>query len=64
MAQQLIDKGATILFKLTCQKCGDRFYATEPNGLYLYYTHEDCGYNTDTIDGDLGFSVLLGNWKS
>jgi len=49
----------TILWKWTCQHCGDRVTSEQPNDLYAYYLHEDCGHETKTIDGDLGFAVMF-----
>lgn len=53
------EKGMAILFKWTCEGCGERATSGEVNDLYASYVHDDCGYETQTINGDLGFATIL-----
>ena len=49
-----------IYFKWTCGGCGARAVADDPNSLYTLFKHDECGYTTKTVDGDLGFMLVLG----
>ena len=51
--------GGKVYFKWTCGSCGERATCGKPNSLYCAFTHEDCGYTTKTIDGDLGFALIF-----
>lgn len=58
-ANALIREGGTVYFKWTCQACGQRATCVEPNALHTSYLHEDCGAETKTINGDLGFLLVI-----
>mgnify|MGYP003394617454 CR=1 FL=1 len=53
--------GATIFWKWTCGGCGQRVASDEENTLHTSYKHTDpeCRYETATVDGDLGFALLI-----
>lgn len=59
-ADEAISQGGSVYFKWTCRGCGERATSEDRNGLHPAYLHEDCGYTTDTVDGDLGFVLVLG----
>jgi hypothetical protein len=46
-ADMLIDGGATVYFKFTCEYCGTRQTFEEPNRLYTRGSCEMCGLVTD-----------------
>jgi hypothetical protein len=49
---KLVLKGATVYQKWTCERCGDRVTANNPNTITAHGHHEDCGHVTDlTIKG-------------
>ena len=50
-----IQRGCIVHFKWTCSSCGERAIADEPNSLHTSWLHTDCGVETRTVDGDLGF---------
>lgn len=52
-------QGMTVLFKWTCGFCGERVTSEQENDLYASYLHEDCGRETRTIEGELGFAVMF-----
>ena len=56
---QATPPGSTVFFKWTCGGCGERVAADQDNTLHTSYLHTDCGYETRTVDGDLGFALLL-----
>lgn len=59
-AQEVVAGGrATIYYQWTCRGCGERVMCDDANSLYTSLTHLDCGYETPTIDGDLGFALLM-----
>lgn len=58
-ADQALQHGMTILWKWTCSHCGERVTSEQENDLYAYYIHEDCGHDTKTVHGDLGFAVMF-----
>lgn len=59
LANVQIAAGHIVLFKWTCKGCGERATSLEPNALHVGYLHEDCGYKTLTVDGDLGFMLVM-----
>ena len=56
---QATPPGSTVFWKWTCNGCGERAASDEENILHTSYKHSDCGYETRTVDGDLGFALLL-----
>lgn len=50
-----IERGWKVYFKWTCAGCGDRAVADTANSLHTSYRHDECGHETPTIEGDLGF---------
>lgn len=53
-------EGSTVYYKWTCQGCGERVTCDIPNSLYTSFLHVDCGYETLTVEGNLGFLLLIG----
>ena len=58
-AQQVLEHGSEVYYKWTCRGCGERAIANQPNALRASWLHEDCGYITKTVDGDLGFLLVI-----
>ena len=56
---QLRPANSTAYFKWTCGSCGERVTCDQPNSLFTSFIHEDCGYETRTQDGDLGFLLVM-----
>jgi len=46
-ATELVNNGATVYFKFTCQKCGSRQTFDVPNTLFKEGTCEECGATTN-----------------
>ena len=59
-ANSAIQRGCIVHFKWTCLGCGKRAIADEPNSLHASWLHTDCGVETRTVDGDLGFLLIAG----
>ena len=57
-ADYVMSLGSTVFFKWTCGGCGERVTCSTPDTLFTSFAHEDCGYVTKTIDGNLGFLVV------
>jgi len=58
-ADLLIQAGHDVYFKWTCGVCGERVMSEKPNILNTSYLHEDCGFETKTVEGDLGFLLVM-----
>lgn len=63
-ANEYIKNGGKIFFKWTCKSCGERATSSESNGLHHSYSHDECGYTTKTIEGDLGFLLIVASGKN
>ncbi len=50
---------STVYFQWTCGGCGERVTCEDADSLYTSFNHEACGYETPTVDGDLGFKLTL-----
>ena len=57
-AEYVMSLGNTVHFKWTCKGCGERVMCETPDSLFTSFIHEDCGYETRTIDGNLGFLMI------
>ena len=51
------EKGATIFFKFTCEKCGSRQTFDTPNTLFEKGSCEECGHITEIKK--CGFAVMM-----
>lgn len=58
-AGEILSMGGRVWFKWTCVGCGERVTCDQENELHTSYIHEDCGAETDTLDGDIGIMALL-----
>ena len=54
---QATPPNSTVFWKWTCGGCKERVASDEENILHTSYKHLDCGYETRTVDGDLGFAL-------
>ena len=54
-------QSSVFYYKWTCGGCGKRAISDIPFMLNTSYRHveEGCGYETRTVDGDLGFLLLI-----
>lgn len=59
-AKKLADLGAYVFQKWTCDGCGERVTANNPNNFTTRGLHEDCGYITDIKKKGCGFLLLAG----
>ena len=57
-ALEAMKNGLVIYYKWTCGNCHQRATADEVDSLYESYHHQDCGFTTMTVDGDLGFLAV------
>lgn len=57
-AQVLINEGATVHFKFTCDKCGSRQTFDEPNTLYKLGQCEECNHITNVEETGCGFLLI------
>jgi hypothetical protein len=55
--QRLINDGATVYQKFTCDKCGSRQTIEEPNRLFASGTCEACGHTTDIVKRGCNYMV-------
>lgn len=44
---KLVAEGWDVYQKWTCEGCGDRVTATNPNTITTHGYHDDCGHTTD-----------------
>jgi len=56
-ADEAIEKGATVFFKFTCEKCGARQTFEKPNTFFVKGECEECGYITEIHEG--GFMAMF-----
>ena len=56
---EVISRGGKVFFKWTCGGCRERAATEEVNTLHTSWVHEDCGYETATVNEDLGFFVVF-----
>ena len=56
--------GHQVYFKWTCGGCGERAAADKPQALHTGWRHEECGYVTKTVDGELGFILIIRSGES
>jgi transcription elongation factor Elf1 len=56
----LVQAGATIHQKFTCDHCGARQTMTEPNKLYTSGLCEECGGTTNIEEKGCGYILILG----
>lgn len=57
---KLINEGATIYFKFTCEECGARQQFEEPNVLYRKGRCEECSHVTSLEENGCGFMAVWG----
>ena len=58
-AEQLIEAGASIYFKFTCQHCGARQTFDEVNKLFTSGSCEECGEVTSLVENGCGYMVVF-----
>ena len=59
MADDLVQKGAIIWGKFTCQSCGSRQTFETPNSIFAYGLCEECGDTTSLVKHGGGLLVLF-----
>lgn len=52
-------ENSVVYYKWTCGGCGERVTSDQENSLFTSFIHLDCGHETKTVDGNLGFALLL-----
>lgn len=60
-ADKLVHKGATVYQKWTCDSCGERVTANNPNSFTTLGLHEDCGHVTDIKAKGCGYMLIWGS---
>lgn len=55
----IMKRGGQARFKWTCRGCGERVVSDNQDGLHTSYIHDDCGVETDTLDGDIGIMAIF-----
>ena len=63
-ADQLIRAGATIYQKWTCNKCGDRVTANNPNVFTTLGYHEGCGCTTNILERGCNYMVIASTYEA
>jgi hypothetical protein len=58
-ADTLIEQGAKVYFKFTCQRCGSRQTFDIPNVLYKEGSCEECGAITDLTEHGCNYLIVL-----
>jgi len=58
-AQKLIDQGADVYQKFTCDQCGNRLGMETPNVFYTTGTCDNCGHTTDISKRGCGYMVCF-----
>jgi hypothetical protein len=57
-ANRMIEAGADVYFKFTCEKCRARQMFDRPNSLYYHGSCEECGHVTDLRRRGANFMVV------
>lgn len=55
------EAGHQCFLKWTCEKCGQRATANEPNRVSRLMLHEDCGHITDLAHSGCNFLLIMKN---
>lgn len=58
-AEKLIEKGAEIYQKFSCEKCGQRLTIEEPNRFYMTGDCDKCGHVTNIVERGCNYMVTF-----